>query len=79
MRSPTFSEPLAPGPTSTQVFVPGALLDDVARRTGLPRDEIGESLRDGGTPFTRCAARIALVETALSLPPEQGLVLLRTM
>lgn len=61
------------------VFIPGDVLDRVARRAGLTRARVGEALRDGGTPAARCAARIALVETALALPGDEGLKLLREM
>ena len=59
--------------------VPGPVVETAAERAGLSPDRLGASLRDGGTAATRCAARIALMETTLELPPKEGLKLLRSM
>jgi hypothetical protein len=66
-------------PAGSRLVVPGPVMNQVARRAGLERARLGEALRDGGAPAARCAARIALVETALELPRDEGLRLLRDL
>lgn len=72
-------DPPPPATGSTNFTVPGPVVETAAKRAGLSPDRFGASLRDGGTPATRCAARIALLEVALELPPKEGRKLLRSL
>ncbi|QNQ10471.1 hypothetical protein [Sphingomonas alpina] len=59
--------------------IAGPVIDAATKRAGLSRDLFVKSLNAGGTAKSRCEAYIALAETALALPPKQGLKLLRDL
>ncbi|WP_034156759.1 hypothetical protein [Sphingomonas sp. ERG5] len=59
--------------------VDGAVVTAAAKRAGLSRDRFSEAMLGKGTAKTHCSATIGLLETALKLPKEQGLPLLRNM
>ncbi|WP_294057016.1 hypothetical protein [Sphingomonas sp.] len=60
-------------------MVPGGVLDSITDKTGLRDQRLRDALNGRGTPEDRCAARIALIDAALALPPAKGLKLLREM
>lgn len=59
--------------------IPTLLGEKAARRAGLTEEQFYAALNNRGTATNRCAGRIALIETALELPPAQGLTILREM
>ncbi len=63
----------------TRFTISGPVVVEAARRANLSPDRLGDALLDRGTPAARCAARIALIETALDLPRKEGLKLLRSL
>lgn len=69
--------PPASGPG--RFTVPGPVMADIARRAKLTRARLDAALDGKGTPATRCAARTAQIESALALPRDEGLPLLRAM
>ncbi len=59
--------------------VPGAVVTAAAARARVPRADFTAAMLGNGTADTRCRARIALLEEALSLPRAQALPLLRQL
>ncbi len=59
--------------------IAGSVIDAASKRAGLSRELFVKSMNDGGTPKSRCEARIALIEVVLTLPPKQALPLLRNI
>lgn len=59
--------------------IPGKVVDDVARRSGLKGDELAAALTDQGPAEQQCRARIALYQSVLALPRSEGLPLLRKL
>lgn len=71
-------EPSPPKASSTTTFVvPGPVLENAAKRSGLVERTLVKALQDGGTAEERCNARIALHEAALALPQREALNLIR--
>lgn len=59
--------------------IPTSVGEKAAHRAGMTEEQFYAALNNRGTATNRCAGRIALIETALELPPSQGLPLLREM
>jgi len=59
--------------------IPGDIADSAAARAGLSRKAFGAAMTGKGPEPTRCTAWIALLETALALPPDKGAPILRAM
>ncbi len=64
-------------PLGNTFKVDGTVIDKAAERSGLPRAEFVKAVLKGGNATTRCKAKIALGETALTLPAKQGNEILR--
>ncbi len=59
--------------------IPGALLDDVAKRTGWPMARVRQLLRDDKDPAAHCTLEIALREAGLAAQNGMGMELLRDL
>lgn len=68
----------APDPSAT-FSLPGDIVEQARKRTGLSLAEFIQASQGKGTPATRCAARVALLETALTIAPKQAIGLLRRL
>jgi hypothetical protein len=66
-------------PARATYTIPGEVIDDVEKRSGMSRTQFLGSMREGAPPQAHCRGRIALLEAALALPPKAGLKLLREM
>lgn len=64
-------------PLGNTFKVDGAVIDKAVTRSGLPRADFVKALLKGGSAKDRCEAKIALGETALTLPAKQGNDILR--
>lgn len=69
-----------PSPNVEQRFsVPGAIIDDVAKRTGWSMSRVREVLRDDKDMAARCTLEIALREAGLAAQNGMGMELLRNL
>jgi hypothetical protein len=69
-----------PAKTGPRTFsIPPGVYEDAARAAGLSEKKFSAAMMDKGTDAERCRARIALMDTALALPRDKGLKLLREM
>lgn len=66
-------------PAPATYMIPGEVIEDAEKRSGMSRAQFLGSLRAGAPSQTHCRGRIALLEAALALPPKAGLNLLREM
>jgi len=64
---------------SESYMIPGKVLDDSAKRLGMTYDQFVKAMHDDGSPKRGCDTEVALRETALRLPPKEGVKLLRHM
>lgn len=64
-------------PLGTTFKVSAAVIDAAAKQAGMPRGAFVKAVLNGGDAKNRCNAVIALGETALTLPAEQGDAILR--
>ncbi|MEG3149855.1 hypothetical protein U1769_08145 [Sphingomonas sp. ZT3P38] len=67
------------GPVSRMFTIKGAVVDASAIRAGMTRTRFLAAMDEMPSSLPRCRTRIALLETALALPPKDGLKLLRDM
>lgn len=65
--------------TGHRYTVPGVVMTQIGRRTGLPRTRVSAALSGHGSSHDRCATRIALIQAALHLRSAEGTALLRDM
>lgn len=66
-------------PPGNTFAVAGAIVDAGAKRAGIPRAVFVKAMVAKGTPENRCRTAMALLETALTLPPKQADALLRNL
>jgi hypothetical protein len=71
--------PALPPGTNSRYRIPGPVVEDTMRRSGLSESVLHQAFLDRGTSAQLCAARIALLEAALALPERRGAPLLRDM
>jgi hypothetical protein len=70
--------PLPPG-RDRSYSIPGPVVEDTMRRSGLTENVVSQAFQGRGTSAQLCAARIALLDAALALPERRGARLLRDM
>lgn len=70
---------LPAAPPARRYIIPGALVDEIGERTGLPPARLSVALDRHGPSHAQCAARIALIGAAVRLKTAKGLALLRDM
>lgn len=70
----------ATSPDERKIFsVPGFIIDKAAKRAGMTRDQLSESMRYQGPAPQQCDGRIAFLETVLAEPDAAVGKLLRAM
>ncbi|MEG3147971.1 hypothetical protein U1839_25255 [Sphingomonas sp. RT2P30] len=70
---------LPAAPPARSFIIPGAVMAQIGKRTGLPRARLSDALDRHGPAHAQCAARIALIDAVLHLQTSAGLTLLRDM
>jgi hypothetical protein len=60
-------------------MVPGRLMDDIARRSGLGVERLRAAMKGQGPLQDRCSARIALIDAALAKGEKEGGAFVREM
>ncbi|MDJ0275526.1 hypothetical protein QLH51_01720 [Sphingomonas sp. 2R-10] len=71
------TQSVAPVNRDHRFDVPGAIVEEIAKRTGWPVAKIRQVLRDDKDPAARCTLEIALREAGLAAQNGMGLQLLR--
>jgi hypothetical protein len=66
-------------PAASTYTIPGEVIDEVEKRSGMSRSQFLRGLSKGALPQAHCKARIALLEAALALPPRTSLKMLQEM